>query len=309
MLFTPPRSRIRGGRWTWGQAAPLSRVVVFNRLDYAPGLHNADNLRILTSDDGKTWTLRHENKGKHFGGISGAPPLEVRFKESEVRGRFVRLQIPSTAPIFLHLDEVEVYGPGAPERNLALHRPANQSSISQWSTAKSLRAPDTPPLYPTAAFIERGRKLAAELQQAGVDCAPLLRKLDEAGQRLQALPKDASDEPRRALYLQVRWIVRGLVFSNPDLDFDRLLFVKRFTQETYPDVCLNHMPWCSRPGGDLCILSAPRNGKLASALAAPGALNLRSVLEPRAGAGPRARHGPVVGRQSRGVRLRAHADR
>jgi len=294
-----------------GQVVPISRVVVFNRLDYAPGLHNADNLRILTSDDGKNWTLRHENKGKHFGGISGPPPLEVKFKEGEVRGRFVRLQIPSTQPIYLHLDEVEVYGPGAPERNLALHRPANQSSISQWSTAKSLRAPDAPLLYPTAAFIERGRKLATDLRQAGVDCTVSLRKLEEASERLQALSTDpsassspltpslspsdgervaegrvrggraadgkqsaqatlsrgASDEARRALYLQVRWVVRGLVFSNPDLDFDQLLFVKRFAQETYPDVCLNHMPWCSRPGGDLCIVSAPDDGKLASALA------------------------------------------
>ena len=85
------------------------------------------------------------------------------------------------------------------------------------------------------------------------------------------LPKDASDDLRRAVYLQARWIVRGLVFANPVLDFDRLLFVKRFTQETYPDVCLNHMPWVSRPGGDLCILSAPKGQKLSSALAAPGA--------------------------------------
>ena len=69
-----------------GAVVPISRVVVFNRLDYAPGLHNADNLRLLTSDDGKSWTLRHENKGKHFGGISGGPPLEVQFKDGEVRG-------------------------------------------------------------------------------------------------------------------------------------------------------------------------------------------------------------------------------
>src|ERR1035437_1413241 len=77
------------------EVVPLNRVVVFNRLDYAPGLHNADNLRILTSEDGKQWTLRHENKGKNFGGITGAPPLDVRFGDNEVRGRFVRLQIPS----------------------------------------------------------------------------------------------------------------------------------------------------------------------------------------------------------------------
>ncbi len=272
-----------------GKVVPLGRVVVFNRLDYAPGLHNADNLRILTSEDGKQWTLRHENKGQHFGGISGAPPLEVRFKEGEVRGRFVRLQIPSAAPIFFHLDEVEVYGTDAPERNLALHRPANQSSLSQWSTAKSLKPPDAPPEFPTAGFIARGRKLAADLRPAAVDGAASLRKLDAAAQRLAALPKDAPDDVRRALYLEVRWIVRGLVFANPVLDFDRLLFVKRFTQETYPDVCLNHMPWVSRPGGDLCILSAAKGQKLASVLAAPGAarppLNLRSILNRALGPG------------------------
>jgi mono/diheme cytochrome c family protein len=273
-----------------GAVVPISRVVVFNRLDYAPGLHNADNLRILTSDDGKKWTLRHENKGKHFGGISGAPPLEVRFKDDEVRGRFVRLQIPSAEPIFLHLDEVEVYGPAAPERNLALHRPANQSSISQWSTAKPLKPLNMPPQYPTARFIERGRKLAADLQPAGVDCAPSLRKLDEAAQRVRALPEDASDDLRRSAYLEARWIVRGLVFANPALDFDRLLFVKRFTQETYPDVCLNHMPWCSRPGGDLCILSAAKGQGLASSLAAPGSergagVNIRSILNRALGPG------------------------
>ena len=165
---------------------------------------------------------------------------------------------------------MEVYGPAAPERNLALHRPANQSSLSQWSTAKPLGSSNAIRQYPTAGFIERGRKLAADLRQAGVDCAPTLRELDEAAQRLQALPKDASDDLRRAVYLQARWVVRGLVFANPALGFDRLLFVKRFTQETYPDVCLNHMPWCSRPGGDLCILSAAKGQKLSSVLAAPG---------------------------------------
>jgi hypothetical protein len=262
-----------------GEVVPLNRVVVFNRLDYAPGLHNADNLRILTSEDGKQWTLRHENKGKHFGGITGAPPLDVRFGDNEVRGRFVRLQIPSTAPIFLHLDEVEVYGAVAPARNLALHRPANQSSISQWSTAKPLGLANKTRQYPTAGFIERGRKLAADLRQAGVDCSSWLGQLDAAAQRLTALPKDASDELRRAVYLQTRWAVRGLVFANPVLDFDRLLFVKRFTQETYPDVCLNHMPWCSRPGGDLCILSAAKGQVLSSAL------NLRSILNRALGPG------------------------
>jgi hypothetical protein len=55
--------------------------------------------------------------------------------------------------------------------------------------------------------------------------------------------------------LRVRWSVRRLAFANPLLDFDKLLLCKRFTQDTYPDVCLNHMPWVSRPGGDICVVT------------------------------------------------------
>lgn len=236
-----------------GQVTPVARIAVFNRLDYAPGLHNADHLRILTSDDGTNWTLRHDNKGQHFGGVSGAKPLEVIFKDGELRARFVRLQLPSAQPLFFHLDEVEIFGPGPNPRNLALHRPADQSSLSPWSTAKTSQPKD----FPAIACIERARKLAASLGKAGVDAAAHLRELDAAAQRLAALPANAPESERRQLYLDTRWIIRRLVFANPLLSFDKLLFVKRFTQETYPDVCLNHMPWVSRPGGDLCVLSNP----------------------------------------------------
>jgi len=231
-----------------GAVTPIARIVVFNRLDYAPGLHNADNLRILTSDDGTNWTLRHDNKGRHFGGITGAKPLEVIFKDGEVKARFVRLQVPSAKPIFFHLDEVEIYGPGPNARNLALHQPADQSSLSQWSTAKI----KTSAYFPTAACIGRARKLAGDLAKSGVDVAPHLRELDAVEKRPATSPSE-----RRQQYLDARWIIRRLVFANPLLNFDKLLFVKRFTQETYPDVCLNHMPWVSRPGGDICVLSKP----------------------------------------------------
>jgi hypothetical protein len=236
-----------------GSVTPIARIVVFNRLDYAPGLHNADNLRILTSDDGHNWTLRHDNKGRHFGGIHGAKPLEVVFKDAEVKARFVRLQVPSAKPIFFHLDEVEIYGPGPDARNLALHQPADQSSLSHWSTAKATQQKD----FPTAACIERARKLAADLGKSGVNVAPHLRELDLTEQKLRALPATAPESERRQLYLDTRWIIRRLVLANPLLNFDKLLFVKRFTQETYPDVCLNHMPWVSRPGGDVCVLNNP----------------------------------------------------
>jgi len=40
-----------------GARQPIGKIVIYNRLDYAPGLHNADYLVILSSDDGKVWRL------------------------------------------------------------------------------------------------------------------------------------------------------------------------------------------------------------------------------------------------------------
>ena len=246
-----------------GKAMEIGRIVVYNRLDYGPGLHNTDNLNVLTSDDGKTWTLRHANKGKHFGGIRPPGPLEVTFELAPPTARFVRLQIPGKAPIFLHLDEVEVYGLDDPKKNIALSRPADQSSTSQWSTVKV--AGPARPAAPGAAVgdfrtpdvVARGRALAAELRRLGLDTTPYDKQLDELAARLESAAGEADAEAPRRLYLRARWAVRRLALANPLLDFDELIFVKRFTQETYPDVCLNHMPWVSRPGGDICVLTKP----------------------------------------------------
>ncbi len=239
-----------------GKPTDIARIVVFNRLDYRPGLHNADGLLILTSDDGNGWTERHRSQ-HHFGGISGTPPWDVRFEKGKVRARYVRLQIPSTSPIYFHLDEVEVYGFAEAKKNLALHRPADQSSLSQWSTSKLPQRPLSPvtTAYPTAYFLKRGRLLAADHKPAGVDTAAMERALDAAESELASMPADAPAEARRALYLRVRWTVRRLAFAGPLMNFDKLLICKRFTQDTYPDVCLNHMPWVSKPGGDICVVT------------------------------------------------------
>ena len=111
--------------------------------------------------------------------------------------------------------------------------------------------------YPTARFIRQGYALANDLVQSGVDVAKYLAELRELERLLSEIPEGAPEAVREANYLDVRRVVRRLAFANPLLNFDRLLFVKRFTQETYPDICLNHMPWVSRPGGDLCILENP----------------------------------------------------
>ena len=441
-----------------GSRQPIGKVVIYNRLDYAPGLHNADNLVILASDDGKLWTPRYDNKGRAFGGIKDQKPLVVDFAadgKAPFSARFLRIQLPSPTPIFMHLDEVEVYAPtdAAMQKNLALDRPADQSSRSPWSRggdlvtlgrakiglagkgdaavvtlngkplpeekARIARAdrttsveialePDTdtggfptevtafhshptplaaardwqivwpaqfklgfgnnrlglelrtdkplaPPLELTVETVvvtphalQRQTVLTRKLDGAAVlpiefqiehegaaavivsagqgkgklrygrtfFVAPLEETLDRidrltgefrriaAGNPASPLPLDGrgaggeggrnplkvpspstplpkrereaelselrarakaltarekTDGPdpdaRMALYREARWLARRVAFSNPRLQFDKLLFVKRFTQETYPDVCLNHMPWVSRPGGDICILS------------------------------------------------------
>ena len=232
----------------------ISQITIFNRLDYAPGLHNADHLIMLISDNGKDWTVRYRHPDRFFGGVSKAPPLALRFDSDRLRTRFIRLQIPSDAPIFFHLDEVEIYGADDPKQNLALGRPVDQSSTSPWSTPKGRVESKRVRVYPTDHFIERGHKLARALQSMGVDTRSFGLALDRMNTRLQQFPPaGAAEETRRELYLQVRRVVRRLAFANPLLNFSELLFVKRFTQETYPDVCLNHMPWVSRPGGDICI--------------------------------------------------------
>lgn len=403
-----------------GRSQPLSKVIVYNRLDYQPGLHNADHLLILTSDDGRQWTRLYDNAGKHFGGVGQGEPLTVDLAAGSaepVQARFVRLQIKSQQPIFFHLDEVEIYGSANPETNIALHRPAQQSSLSPWSrglggsgTLCSLDAvqisfdPASPAglaigglaapaefalarsegqtclelVLPREAFAEGfpksltlasgnavplraagdwqlswpeggqprfGRnRIELELAAAGrldppvtirvetvvftqlrperktvfeqaltapgaiplefaidqegaaavivkasqgpivqqevrsgfippvVETLNRVERLAEAYQlappgELAALRAAAAElvqreqagqsaaDQRAELCRRARWLNRRMALSSPILDCNRLLVVKRFTQQTYPDVCLNHMPWCSRPGGDICVLT------------------------------------------------------
>jgi len=408
-----------------GSPTAIGKIVVYNRLDYEPGLHNADNLLILTSDDGLAWTLRYDNQGAHFGGATDGKPLLVEAEslsgtteDGPVKARFVRLQIASDTPIFFHLDEVEVYGAGPESKNVALGRPATQSSLSIWSRgldAKggllslgkipvrfdagapdsvrfgggilppdravvrreagittielSLPVADVPDGFPAsiAGVAEERVPLAAggnwdmvwaddqefgfganrttvdfqvqgtldvpvrltvesvvftprrperrivfegdlteagpvpvefQISQEGAAAVmvkaeqgessfrggrafyvePVAETLDRARRMLVDFEISAPEElaslceraealaageraagpnrsARSALLGDARWTARRIAFMNPLIDFDELVLVKRFTQEAYPDVCLNHMPWVSRPGGDICVLT------------------------------------------------------
>jgi hypothetical protein len=121
--------------WQVDLGAPraIDRVVVWNR-GGAEG--RAARLHILVSNDGQDWRQVYAHDGRVFGGVADGKPLEARL--TGVTGRWLRIQLPGRE--FLHLDEVEIFGPEAPATNLALARPATQSSVSQWSRNHSLPA-------------------------------------------------------------------------------------------------------------------------------------------------------------------------
>ena len=67
----------------------------------------------------------YENQGRSFGGINQGKPWwstsgPAARRVGPLKARFVRIQMPSAAPIFLHFDEVEIYAPGdaAMQKNL-----------------------------------------------------------------------------------------------------------------------------------------------------------------------------------------------
>ncbi|HEO69862.1 MAG TPA: hypothetical protein ENN80_01265 [Candidatus Hydrogenedentes bacterium] len=222
-----------------GETQRIARVVLWNRCDGCSGRNS--RIQILLSDDGAAWRSVYEHDGSMFLGFTDKKPLDVALDES---ARFVRLQLPGID--FLHLDEVQVFGPAAPDTNLALHRSADQSSTSPWSADH--HAPEPTDWRKRAREVmEHARALAVELNAEGV-------KVVDARQRLDALSARFDDgEGDHQLYLDARWVQRALQLRHPLMDFDALLFTKRVPGS------FNHMSdqyygWWSRPGGGLYIL-------------------------------------------------------
>ena len=235
-----------------GQVLPLGRIVVFNRCDGNVADRTA-RIAVLLSDDGSGWQQAYQHDGTAFFGQAGGPPLTVDLGGKPAR--FVRLQ--QSAGQYFHLDEVEVYRPDGSE-NIALRRPADQSSVSPWSKphlppVAVAAAPAAEPAYPVEEVLPRGLALAADLQRLGADVADQEQALREVEQRLNALGQGISGDQRRELYLQARWAVRRMALANPLLDFDDLLFVKR-VPGTFTHMSDQYYGWFSRPGGGVFVL-------------------------------------------------------
>lgn len=114
-----------------GALFALQEVRVFNRMDCCS--ERARTLRVLLSADGQSWQTAYSHDGSLFGGANDGRPLKVHLQGQSAR--FVRLQLAERN--YFHLDEVEVFGRPAEVvglRNLALNRPAQQSSRSEWSS-------------------------------------------------------------------------------------------------------------------------------------------------------------------------------
>jgi hypothetical protein len=263
------------GREPWWQVdlgsaeTAVQRIVVWNR-PQAP--ERAARLRILLSDDGRAWRTVYQHDGTVFIGSTDQRPLTVTLETT--RARFVRIQLPGTA--FLHLEEVEVFGPSDPARNLALNRPADQSGVSAWSRNHALpQGPDW--RQATERFLAQSRRLEADLRASGTDPARLPQPLviapipDTAGAnpvqaaanaKAQGAQDGTVNTPPPAEFFPARAGLRRLALANPLLDFDTLLFTKRVPGS------FNHMSdqyygWWSKPGGGIYLLRGFTHGQSA----------------------------------------------
>jgi hypothetical protein len=132
---------------------------------------------------------------------------------------------------------------------------------ADWLRQDKLRsAKGAPTSNRMTAVIERGRQLAGDLERMGADVSAQRKELEAVAAELAAPGPGAPEPLQEKLYLRARWAVRKLSLSNPLLDFDDILFVKR-QPTTFPHVCDQYYGWWSRPGGGICILSGLKGGK------------------------------------------------
>ncbi len=232
-----------------GESQAIDRIVIYNRCDRDELAKKAKTLCILFSEDGQHWNEFYKHNRSVFGGAPNSDPLNVPGKGQQTR--YVRVALREEQ--YFHLDEVEVYGQKDRDFNLALFKPANQSSISGNSKRKIRFEKDLAAYYPVDRVTDRGIQLLRSLQAMGMDTTSSERELKTLKAAYLKI-KDSNDAVRiQTLYHQARGLVREIAFSNPLLDFDSILFVKRIPG-TYSHMSDQYYGWWSRPGGGIYIL-------------------------------------------------------
>ncbi|MCP4257663.1 MAG: discoidin domain-containing protein [Planctomycetes bacterium] len=236
-----------------GRRIALERLEIYNRCDLP---ERASRIIVLLSTDGKNFQQVYQHDGTTFLGYTDNKPLIIKLKGA--RPRYVRLQLPSKS--YFHLDEVEIYARGS-IHNIALGKPAMQSSVSQWSKPHFQKQPLN--FLRINEVVQRGLKLAESLQQLDVDTEEQIKALKSIADKTDKLPWDAPENIRRTLYLQARQVVREMALTNPLLDFDKILFVKR-APGTLPHMSDQYYGWWSRPGGGIYLLENFKSDKPSS---------------------------------------------
>ena len=206
------------------------------------------------------------------------------------QARYVRLQLPGTS--YFHLDEVEIYAAGGND-NIALGKPATQSSTSQWS-ASARPAAARPPATPIVAeVVSEGCSWPSDLRSAAWHVrrrrTELQAMLDARG---AAAGRRCRADAAAAVLPGPAGPIRELALRNPLLDFDTILFVKR-APTLFP-----HM---SRPVLRLVVAAGRRH--LPARRASRGDEPHRAVPDDELAAGQFHRPGPVVRRPQGAVRL------
>jgi len=234
------------------EARAISRVLIYNRCDGGTA-ERAAHLVALLSTDGGNWTEAYKHDGTVFYGQTDGKPLEVKLGGTVAR--YVRIQIPGPQAV-IHFDEIEVYGPPDETVDLALWKPANESSASQYSTRK-FRPGSGESLGKRALEVAAsGLKLAEDLRARGVDTRSAEAELRAV--EAQAAQSGPSDAAVKELYLRARGALRVLALRNPLLDFDDILLVKR-VPGSYSHMSDQNYGWWSRPGGGIYVLHGVRS--------------------------------------------------
>lgn len=235
-----------------GRVIELDRLLLYNRCD-GGFAQRAARILVLLSADGREFQQAYQHDGTVFLGQPDDKPLAVPLRGAPAR--YVRLQLPDHS--YFHLDEVEIFAAGGGE-NIALQRPATQSSTSPWSARHGTQRPAVAPVV--LEVVQQGLQLADQLERQGVPTAAQRARLQALGTQAEQLPADAAPDVARQLYFQTQEQIRDLTLQNPLLDFDAILFVKR-RPTLFPHVSDQHYGWWSQPGGGIYVLREFRGGE------------------------------------------------
>ncbi|MCP4376747.1 MAG: discoidin domain-containing protein, partial [bacterium] len=198
-----------------GSVAKLGRIVIWNKTADKFAQLRSKRLVVQLSAEGKAWEVIYRHDGAPFHGVAGGKPLgkPLTVQALGKKARYVRVGLAGTE--FFHLDEVEVFAAENPKVNLALDRPATQSSICNWSTShkKSLSkfqhaTQDALKLAIATRTLMGGSDRIAAYNAAMVE---LGKKFDEA------TPETDFQE----LYFETRQLRREMILSHPTLAFYR----------------------------------------------------------------------------------------